>query len=361
MTIRVHQMTATLAYGDAISNDILEIDRRLKQWGLDAYIYAENVEPRLAHVGQLDQAYERYLGDPDDLLIYHYSIYTANLKLYAQSRNRKIVIYHNITPPEFFQGFDSHLESLCRFGRLALPQLQDCELALAVSEFNRRELIAAGIPEERTAVLPIFLGLEEFVRTERDPALYRRMRQDGRTNLLYVGRLAPNKGCDDLIKLFYAYHRHINPATDLWLVGSRSFTAYVRYLEALVARLGLEDVVRFTDRVSLSELRTCYEASDTLLYGSRHEGFGVPLLEAMHFGLPIVAYAAAAVPETLGGAGVLFNRWAYAEVAELLDLVQVETGFRQQIIAGQRRRLADFDPAIVENGLRSALAQVGVL
>jgi glycosyltransferase involved in cell wall biosynthesis len=336
--MRVHQMTATLAYGDAVSNDILEIDRRLKQWGLDARIYAENIEPRLASISQPDSAYEPYLAEPDDLLIYHYSIYTANLKLYAQSLNRKIVVYHNITPPEYFQGFDSHLESLCRFGRLALPQLRDCDLAMAVSEFNRRELVAAGIPERRTAVLPVFLGLEKFARTERNPALYRQMRQGGRMNLLYVGRLAPNKGCDDLIKLFYAYCRHRNPAAHLWLVGTRAFTRYVRYLEALIARLGLADAVSFTDRVSLSDLRTCYEASDILLSGSRHEGFGVPLLEAMYFDLPIVAYAAAAVPETLAGAGVLFNRWAYAEVAELLDQVYRDADLRRQLIAGQRRR-----------------------
>jgi len=359
--MRVHQMTATLAYGDAVSNDIFEIDRRLKLWGLDAHIYAENVEPRLADVGQLDQAYERYLGEPDDLLIYHYSIYTANLKLYAQSRNRKIVVYHNITPPEFFRGFDSHLETLCRYGRLALPQLRDCDLALADSEFNRQELVAAGIPESRTAVVPIFLGLDKFSRAERDRALYRRMRQNHWTNLLYVGRLAPNKGCDDLIKLFYAYRKHVNPAAHLWLVGNRSFARYVRYLEALIARLGLDDAVSFTDSVSLSELRTCYEASDVLLYGSRHEGFGVPLVEAMYFGLPIFAYAAAAVPETLGGAGVLFNCWSYAEVAEMLDVLCTDAGLRRQISERQRRRLTDFDPAYVENELRRALVRLGAL
>jgi glycosyltransferase involved in cell wall biosynthesis len=359
--MRVHQMTATLAYGDAISNDILEIALRLKTWGLDARIYAEHVEARVGHVGQLDQAYERYLSEPNDLLIYHYSIYTTNLKLFAQSQNRKIVIYHNITPPEFFHGFDSHLETLCRSGRLALPQLRDCDLALAVSEFNRRELIAAGIPEHRTAVLPIFLGLDKFAQVGRDPVFYRRMRQNDWTNLLYVGRLAPNKGCDDLVKLLYMYRKHINPAAHLWLVGNRSIVRYVRYLEALIARLGLADAVTFTDRVSLGELRACYEASDVFLCGSRHEGFGVPLLEAMYFGLPVMAYHAAAIPETLGGAGVLFERWAYAEIVETLHLLVTDTGLRGQLVEAQRRRLADFDSEHVEAQLRRALGQVGAL
>jgi len=239
--------------------------------------------------------------------------------------------------------------------------LRDCHLALADSEFNRRDLVAAGVPENRTTVLPIFVGLDRFVQVERDPALYQQMRQNDWTNLLYVGRLAPNKGCDDLIKLLYTYRKYINPAAHLWLVGNRSVVRYVRYLEALITRLGLDDAVSFTDRVSLSELRTCYEASDMLLYGSRHEGFGVPLLEAMHFGVPIVAYAAAAVPETLDGAGVLFRRWAYAEVAELLDLVHRDADLKGRIIMGQRRRLADFDPAYVEAELRRTLVQLGVL
>ncbi|MCU0500156.1 MAG: glycosyltransferase family 4 protein [Anaerolineae bacterium] len=359
--MRVHQMTATLTFGDAVSNDIFEIDRRLKAWGLDSYIYAEHIAPRLADLCHSDAAYTRFLGETDDLLIYHYSIYTPNLELYKRTRNRKIVIYHNITPPEFFRGIDSGLEAICRTGRLMLGDLRGCELALADSDFNRRELVAAGLPQEGTGVLPIFLSLEKFANSQRELGLYRQVRRKGQVNLLYVGRLAPNKGCDDLIKILYAYRKYVYPDAHLWLVGDRSLLIYTQYLENLAARLGLQDAVTLAGRVSLNALRTYYEAADLFVYASRHEGFGVPLVESMYFDVPILAYKATAVPETLGNAGVLFDAFAYPEIAEMVHLLATDAATRQAIIANQRQRLADFTPERVEAGLHHVLAQLGAL
>jgi L-malate glycosyltransferase len=357
--MRVHQMTANLVYGDAVTNDVLEINDRLKAWGFDARIYAASAEPRLGHISQPDTEYEPFLGERDDLLIYHYSIYNANLRLYQQSLGHKIVVYHNITPAAFFHGFDAQLEMLCRLGRLALSDLRDCDLALAVSEFNRRELVAAGIPAENTAVLPIFLNLERLNAAEDNAVLHRRIKQTGSANFLYVGRLAPNKRCEDLIKLLAVYRKTIDPEAHLWLVGSRSVSRYSQFLEALIDRLGLKEAVTFADRVGLGELRTYYGSCDAFLYASRHEGFGVPLLESMNFGLPVLAYNAAAIPETLGGAGILFNAWQYEEIAEMLLFLCADAGLRQRIIAGQRRRLAELAPEHAETRLRQALERVG--
>lgn len=357
--MRVHQMTATLAYGDAITNHILEIDRRLKAWGLDSHVYAENVEPRISGVGRPDKEYEPFLDQKEDLLIYHYSVYTSNLDLYKRSQNHKIVIYHNITPPEFFRGYDSGLETVCRLGRLALSRLGDCDLALADSDFNRRELVTAGIPDERTDVLPIFFGLDRFKDTGQNSSLLRQLRKNGTVNLLYVGRLAPNKACEDLIKILYVYRKYVNSQAHLWLVGYRFLTTYSQFLESLIARLELEDAVTFTDRVSLADLRTYYEACDVFVYASRHEGFGVPLLESMYFDLPVLAYNSTAVPETLGPTGMLFNRLAYAEIAEALDLLVTNAELRRQIVQRQRQRLADFAPERVEAKLRRILERVG--
>ncbi len=359
--MRVHQMTAALAYGDAVSNDILEIDRRLQAWGFETRIFAEHIEPRLAGNAHHDREYEQFVREEDDLLIYHYSIYNANLKAYVRSGNRKLVIYHNITPAEFFHSYDRGLEAICRAGREALSELQGCDLALGVSDFNRRELVAAGIPVEHTGVLPIFLGLDKFRVAGRNAALYQQLKSSGQTNLLYVGRIAPNKACEDAIKILYAYRKNINPQAHLRLIGHRFLPAYARFLEMLVDRLGLEDAVTFADRVSLSDLRAYYEGSDVFLFTSRHEGFGVPLLESMYFELPILAYSSSAVPETLGAAGVLFNDLAYAEIAEVLHLLVTDAGLRDQIVRRQRERLADFDSAHVEVRLRQALGSIGVL
>jgi glycosyltransferase involved in cell wall biosynthesis len=358
---RVHQMTATLVAGDAISNHIFEIDRRLRAWGLTTAIYAENIEPRLASRCQPDRDYEPFLNQADDLLIYHYSIYSANLELYRRSRHRKIVIYHNITPPEYFAGFDPKLEALCRLGRAALPRLAGCDLALADSEFNRRELIAAAaIAEGRSDVLPIFLNIENLAAAERNVSLGEHLTADGWTNLLYVGRIAPNKRCEDLIKLLYAYRRHVNPRARLWLVGDTSVTAYVRFLRSLIDQLGLGEAVVLTGRVSAGDLRTYYEAATVFVYASQHEGFGVPLVESMYFGVPVLAYHAAAVPETLGDSGVLFKQWRYPEIVEVLHILATDECVRAQVIAGQRRRLADLRPERVEARLRAALERVGV-
>ena len=237
LTMRVHQMTATLTFGDAVSNDIFEIDRRLKAWGLDGYIYAEHIDPRVADLCHSDAAYARFLDETDDLLIYHYSIYTPNLELYKRTRNRKIVIYHNITPPEFFRGIDSGLEAICRTGRLMLGDLRGCELALADSDFNRRELVAAGLPEEDTGVLPIFLSLEKFANSRRDARALstsapKRSSQSAlrRPAGAQQGLRRPNQDAVCLSKSIY-------PDAHLWLVGDRSLLIYTQYLEKLVARL----------------------------------------------------------------------------------------------------------------------------
>ena len=358
--MRVHQMTTGLSYGDAITNHIFAIDRRLRAWGLESRIFATYIEDRLADRAQLDGDYAPFLAQPDDLLIYHYSIYSPNLTLYERSANRKIVVYHNITPPEFFHGYDAALEADCRRGREALPRLAGCDLGVGDSDYNRRELVQVGVPAERTAVLPIFLDLAELRQTPLNPALYDRVRGQGRVNLLSVSRLVPSKACEDLLKLVAAYRATVDDRVHLWLVGRPLVALYQTYLARLAERLGLAEYVTFTDRVSLGDLRTFYAAADLYLSASRHEGFSVPLLESMTFDLPILAYAAAAVPDTLGTAGVLFKTFDYPVLAATAHHLATDAALRAAVVAGQRRRLADFAPERVEASLREILGRVGV-
>jgi glycosyltransferase involved in cell wall biosynthesis len=354
-------MTAALVYGDAITNHILEIDARLRAWGLDSRVYAQNIEPRMRKKGSAVLSYETFLGEPDDWLIYHYSVYSPDLGLFERSANHKIVVYHNITPPEFFRGFDRRLEAACQSGRWALSKLRSCDLALADSDFNRRELVEAGFAEKDTSVLPIFLNLDGLAASRRNERLYRQLSEGNTTNLLFVGRVAPNKGYEDLIKIFCFYHRYIDPNSRLWLVGSSSLPVYENLLRALVSQLDLEQAVALTGRVSWAELRAYYEAADLFLCASHHEGFCVPLLESMYFGLPILAFNRTAVPETLGNAGVRFDQLRYPEIAEAAHLLVTDPDLRQQVIRRQRQRLADFAPDRVEDRLRRILERLGVL
>lgn len=358
--MRIHQMTAALVYGDAITNDILEIDARLKAWGHESRIYGEHIEPRLAHLARPQAEYEPFLAERDDLLIYHYSLYTSNLELYRRSLQHKLVVYHNITPPEFFQGYHRDMETICRIGRLALPQLQGCDLAVADSDYNRLDLVKAGIPAGRTDVLPPFINLASLTGAEPNPVLADRLHQPGTANLLFVGRVAPNKALEDLLKVVHCYRQAIDPRIRLWLVGTQPVPVYTRFLEKLILRLDLAGVVELVGQVSLPDLKTYYQAADLFLCASRHEGFGVPLVESMAFDLPVLARRSTAVPDTLGQAGVLFHGSHYGAIAEAVHLLLTDAGLRRQVIDRQRQRLADFAPERIEARLRQALQCVGV-
>jgi glycosyltransferase involved in cell wall biosynthesis len=315
--VRFHQVYFGLIPGDAVSNHILEIDARLRAWGFETSIFAQHIAPEMAGYARSDHEYLTYLRAPDDVLVYHYGLYSPNVRYFQSTRGRRILIYHNITPARFFRGWDREQELLCDVGRRTLPSLVDCDLALGDSDFNRRELVEIGIPEEKTGVLPIFLNQARFEAIAVERGLLRRLQRTDTVNFLTVGRVVPNKAVDDVLRIFGLYHRVINPRSRLYVVGSRYLPAYDAALEALVADMGLRDAVVFTGRVSDAELKTYYEAADLYLSASHHEGFCVPLLESMYFGVPILARKAGATPETLGDTGVLFSRLGYEEVAEM--------------------------------------------
>jgi len=246
----IHQIGSTLFYGDAITNHIAALDHQLTSWGFETRIYAAKIEGARMAKAELDEAYTD-VDWTDDVLIYHYSAYCENYRLFRRSRNRKILIYHNITPASFYSPYSGDMAAVCARGRDVLPLLSECDLALAVSEFNRQELVAAGFDPARTAVLPVLLSLENFKTKRRDEWVYRQLTAERRTNIISVGRGAPNKAYQDLIKLFAVYHQTINTHSRLHLVGSRFLPKYDEELEGLIMALKLEHAVTFTGRVSL--------------------------------------------------------------------------------------------------------------
>ena len=351
-------MGSVLCYGDAITNAIAALDRQMTSWGLTTRVYGANVEAARIPKAELDTAYRD--DDPDDLLIYHYSAYCENYQLFRQSRHRKVLVYHNITPAHFYTPYHEELERLCQQGRDALPLLRECEVGVGVSEYNRQELVQAGFAPDRTSVLPILLDLDAFSSTRRDERVFRRLAQSAGANLLFVGRGAPNKAHADLLKLLAAYREGVDPHAHLWLVGSRFLPRYDALLDGLAQRLGVAEEVTFTDRVSLSELKAYYEGGSVFVCASQHEGFCVPLLEAMAFGVPILARAAAAVPDTLGHSGVLYHDADYGALAETVGVMVGDVGLREQLVEGQRRRLADFAPDRVAAQWRDLLLALDV-
>jgi L-malate glycosyltransferase len=333
----VHQVLAALSYGDAIGNEALAIQRHLRAAGFQSEIFAEAVHPRMAGLARPLWEYCR-IASPETVCLFHFSIGSAAGRLVHQAPHRLVCIYHNITPADVFLGFHPHLAGLCYHGRRELAAFAPrAELGLGDSEFNRRELEAAGFP--RTAVLPIVLDLESY-RRPPSPVI-RRIYDDGRTNILFVGRIIPNKRIDDLIRAFAVYQRWREPRSRLLLVGDhRGHERYYDRLQEMVRAFRVDEVV-FTGHVDDDELMAFYGVADAFLCLSEHEGFCVPLLEAMMFGIPVLAYDAGAVAETLRGGGVLLKNKAPEAVAELLHQVHTDPALRRGVLATQERALRE--------------------
>lgn len=350
--MRIHQLNSCLAFGDAITNHTLEMDKTLREWGFDTHIFSEIIEGKFHNKAQPDNNYKRYLQSKDDLLIFHYSIYCENINLYKNSDNIKIFEYHNITPPEYVQGYDDYLWQMCKRGRDELKNLARCNFSIGDSEYNRLELVKNGFNGTTSDVLPIFLHYNDYASVEQNEKLMERFNDDY-VNIIFVGRIVPNKKIEDLIKAFYIYNK-LNPKSRLFLIGSKFLKKYDMQLADLVNRLKLNSVY-FTDKVPLSDLKTYYELADVFLCMSEHEGFCVPLIESMYFKIPIMAYNSAAVPYTLKNAGILVNEKNYFEIAELINMVVEDKKLKDQIITIQNDRLNNFDQTNVKKKLKTII------
>ncbi len=341
--MRVHQVLATLGYGDAIGHEVIGIQRVLREAGYVSDIFVETADSRLEH---LTRDYREMLDEEpaDRILIHHFSIGSRASRLAFALPDRMVLVYHNITPPEYFVGVNPLLVQLCYMGRRELgAYVSRCHLALGDSEFNRQELEALGFPE--TGVLPVVPGFDHL-EGERDWHLLEDF-DDGWTNLLFVGRIIPNKRIEDVIRFFHAYRRLYNPRARLLLPGSYGgFEQYFAMLQQLISRFGIRDV-HFLGHVSNAELAACYDMADLFLCASEHEGFCVPIVEAFHAGVPVLAYAAAAVPATMDGAGVLYETKDPFRVAALMDAILSNRALTDRIVDGQyealeRLRARDF-------------------
>lgn len=334
--IRIHQVLATLGYGDAIGHEVLAIQRVLRAAGYESEIFVDTADPRLESL-TLDYRELIDHSHPDNLLLHHFSISSKASRTAYAMPDRMALIYHNITPPEYFVGVQRKAAEQCFRGRRELGAYADrCDLALGDSEFNRQDLEALGFA--RTAVLPV---VPDFSHLDRAPnGFVARQFDDEWTNILFVGRVIANKKIEDVIRFFHAYHTFFNPRSRLLIVGIQSgFERYLLALHGLVASLGNHHV-HFAGHVSDEELVAFYDVADLFLCASEHEGFCVPLVEAFHKQVPVLAYAATAVPATMDGAGVLFEDKDPLHVATLMDAVLGNAPLQDRIIEGQLEAVA---------------------
>ena len=327
----VHQVLATLGYGDAIGNEVLGIRAVLRDAGYASEIFVETADPRLEPITH-DYQDLTAASHPDNILIHHFSIGSRASRIAYALPDRMVLVYHNITPPEYFVGVHKDLVRLCYSGRRELlAYVNRCDLALGDSEFNRQELGQFGFP--RTGVLPVVPSFAHLEETP-DRTLVSEF-DDERINILFVGRIIPNKRIEDVIRFYQAYRVTRQHNARLLLVGAHSdFEPYLATLHDLIAALRVPDV-HIMGHVSNAELTACYDVGDLFLSASEHEGFCVPLVEAFHKRIPVVAYAAAAVPATMDGAGVLYETKDPRHVAAIMDTVLSNPALEAEIVRGQ--------------------------
>lgn len=350
----INQWVPAAHKGDAIGDSARRMRSLLRQIGHASDIYALAIDDELR--GDV-----RPFTDPTagrgDLTIFHFALPSVMTEAFARLPRGRILQYHNVTPARFFAPYDPALFRLASLARAELATLVGrVDLALGVSEYNRAELATLGFTP--TAVLPLSVDLSRITRADDRPALAKGLTDD-MVNFLFVGRIAPNKKVEDIIRLAEHYKRYVDSYYRFIFVGKYdTVPRYYATLRALMLEYRLlNERFIFTGAVPDEDLATYYRHAAVYISMSEHEGFCAPLLEAMAFDVPILAYSAAAVPETLGGAGVQFSEKDMEYAAELLGVLTFDDDVRARVIAGQRRRLADFNDAGIQRELESVIAR----
>jgi L-malate glycosyltransferase len=351
--MRVHQWVPAAHQGDAIGDSARRVRQTLRGLGHESEIFALSIDDELRHE-------VRPFSDPSsrtgDVTIFHFALPSPMSEAFAALPHGRVLQYHNVTPARFFAAYAPALFRLASIARDELAGLAAVtDLALGDSSYNQHELDEIGFT--RTGVMPIAVDTDRLTTAPRQPVL-EEILDDGLVNFLFVGRIAPNKKIEDHIRLAEQYKRYIDAYYRFIFVGR--YDVVPQYYAAIRALLTeykmLDDRFIFTGPVPDAELAAYYRASSVYVSLSEHEGFCVPLVEAMAMDVPVLAYSAAAVPDTLGSAGVQFAPKDLEYAAEVLGMLAFEESPRDEVIAGQRRRLQDFGEPIIRQRLAAVLS-----
>jgi glycosyltransferase involved in cell wall biosynthesis len=346
----VHQVLSGAGPVDAVTNQALAYRRAFRQWGWGGYDHASMISPG---VGRAIEPLAKLDPGAGDVLLFHYSAYAPRLRPLLALPNRKLLVSHNVTPARYLWGYEPVVAIYCAVGRAQLPEFAHAmDLAAGVSEYNVSELVAAGA--RRTAVIPIVFERPPVGRrpagvgdTTRPPAI------------LFVGRITPHKRHDLLLRAFALYRRHRAPNARLTLIGDPVTPSYGEAVRALADELA-PGAVTIESGIAAERLWDHYRQADAFVSLSEHEGFCVPLLEAFHFGVPVVARAVGAIPEVAGDAAVLLPEAEedLAVVAELMHAAVHDQALRAELQARGEERLATYATEVVLARLRDAVTSV---
>ena len=346
MSARVlHQFVPNLAAGDAIGVHVRLTQDALRAAGWESEIFYDDAQAAVKKLGRHYSTWDRATDgrNGDAWILFQLSTGSRMTPFLLDQDLPFGVYFHNITPPLFFERWEPGASENLRTALAEMRRLApSSRFAIANSTFSEGDLVEAGFSP--TAVCPVLLDPKELAGTP-NPRLLQRMAREtagGGTRWLFIGRVAPNKCQHDVLAAFATYREVYDARARLTLVGGRTSNVYYRSLELLAEELGIAAAVDLTDTISHEEKLACYQAADVFVCLSDHEGFKVPAVEAMHFGIPVVAYAATAVPETVADAGVLLDTKDPLVVATAVDRVMQDEALRNELVEAGRRRADDF-------------------
>ncbi len=343
--MRIVQILPVLAFGDAIGNHTLALADAFTRNGIHNCVYAQMLDSRVS--GKNIYEYKEYVRQPQDVILYHMSTDSLLNRQLCLHTGAKLMNYHNITPAHFFHGFHEGAERGCQEAREDLAYMAGrVDGCVSDSLYNQRELEQLGYGCPMTDI-PILIPFQDYER-EPDAQIIREYGEDEYTNILFVGRVVPNKKQEDLIEAFYYYQKYYNAKSRLIMVGSYAgIDRYVESLELYADRIGVDNVI-FTGQISFAKILAFYKTADVFLCMSEHEGFCVPLVEAMYFRVPIIAYQSTAVGDTMGEGGILLERKEPLETAGMIDYLVRHPQLAEKIRCNQAARLEQFEHDRVE-------------
>ena len=345
--MKIIQLVNGYSKGDGVGNVIAAFDELLTRMG-----YIAEIHNKTLSFSDLDSA--DYSGE--NVVLYHVALSVDPLICYLKCR--KIMVFHNITDPELLLGSGvKQMRELCSAGLYSIQGTAEYfERAIVFSQYSQLVLLKSGWEQSKINNIPIIVRLEKM-SAEIDKDILERYKDD-KVNILFTGRVFPNKKQESLIYTFKEYHEKYNKKSRLLIVGNHSNMAYFDALKRVVTELGLEEKVVFTGRVSLSEYVTYYQVADVFLCMSEHEGFCIPLVEAMHFDIPIIALNRTAIPDTLAGSGVLLKQKDFKEFAYEINKIMEDEKYRNGILEKQKNRMNELQPAILEKQYKQLLEEI---
>jgi len=334
----IEQFLPAFHYGDAIGNSTLSLHKCLLEKGIDSRIISLTIDENMRDKASF---FKDYRENPESIKILHFAVPSELTDFFTKTKGKKVMVYHNITPAHFFVGFSDEFVKFTNEGRNHLNRLKDSfDMSIADSEYNAQEL--RGLSFRNVFVFPIMINFEEYSKPFNKP--YYNLLNDERKNIIFIGRISPNKKIEDLIKVLFFYKKFISPSIRLIVAGNTAtLPKYFYSVRDLASRFFLtSDDIVFTGHIPFDELLSVYKLGNIFLSMSEHEGFCLPLIESCCFQVPIIAYDAGAVSETLDEAGIIVKNKNYEYIAGLVDEVIFNKKLNSKLKNYEKKRVKKY-------------------